>query len=385
MKISLKLIIAIIISVLFASNSILGQTGLSVHGYLTQAFAISSDYTVHGIPTNGTSDYRNLALQFRYDVDDKQNIVIQFSHERMGISPTMEFEEDLELDWAYFEYKFSDKFSAKIGKIQIPFGIYNEIRDVGTLIPFYRIPFAPYGEGNYMSETVDGIAFKYTNELFDNWTFENKIFYGFWKWYEWLKVPNPVTGGSLLTYGIANAENAVGFQSWIFTPFEELSFGGGFMRGHVAGGLTFSDLFIGEQDFNIANFSLNGSYDSFIIQSDYFNFWLDDEDMNVQMFNVQTGYKISEKLRFYLQTEYAGILDTRVTANQQQIYGAEIGDIDYYKNHGIALNYSVFTYLTLKLEHHWFEGYAIEDKYVQFFVDDPYKTQYSIFSVSTSF
>lgn len=134
-----KTVFLVIISVLIFMAPVFGQTGLSVHGYLTQGFAISTDHQVHGISTEGTSDYRNLALQFRYDVDDQQNFIIQFSHERLGLSPIMQLEPDVELDWAYYEYKFNDIYSIKVGKIQMPFGIYNEFRDVGTLLPFYRI------------------------------------------------------------------------------------------------------------------------------------------------------------------------------------------------------------------------------------------------------
>jgi len=375
----------ILILTLFC-GSLLGDDKLSVHGYLTQAFGFSTKHQIHGLPKDGTSDYRNLAVQFRYDLDDKQNFIIQLSHERLGLSPTMYFEEDVELDWAYFEYKFTDNLSIKIGKIQLPFGIYNEIRDVGTLLPFYRIPFSPYGEGNYMSETLDGAVLKYNLELSLDWSLESKVFLGQWNWYEWANIPNPFGEGFITTYGIANVENAYGFQSWIFTPIEEIALGGGLIRGHVSNGLSFSDGgSIGSQDFYMAHVSVDASFRSAIFRTDYTYFRPDDAILNVALYHIQTGYNFTQKLSLFLQYENSNILDADVPSGQQAGYGSAYGDFKYYQGTSVSVKYDVFTYLTLKSEYHWCSGYAIEDRAVQFFLDDPYKTEYAIFSISTSF
>ena len=116
------------------------QSKLNIHGYLTQAYAISDGNKIFGISPHGSADYRNLALQFRYDANPSNTIVFQFSHERLGSTPIMLLKEDVELDWGFFEHRFRNAISIKVGKIQIPLGIYNEIRDVGVLLPFYRLP-----------------------------------------------------------------------------------------------------------------------------------------------------------------------------------------------------------------------------------------------------
>jgi hypothetical protein len=130
-----------------AGSGILSK--LFVHGYLTQAYARTNEHQLIGINDEGTTDYRMAALQFRYAITTNDNFVIQFSHERIGDSPVMQFKNDVELDWVFYEHRFNDATSVKVGKVQIPMGIYNEIRDVGTILPFYRPIFSFYFEGAY--------------------------------------------------------------------------------------------------------------------------------------------------------------------------------------------------------------------------------------------
>ena len=50
---------------------------LTVHGYISQAFAQASDLGVAGISSTPTWDYRTAALQFRYAISDVDNLVLQ--------------------------------------------------------------------------------------------------------------------------------------------------------------------------------------------------------------------------------------------------------------------------------------------------------------------
>src|SRR4028118_973750 len=79
----------------------------SIHGYVSQAYAVSEDHQILGIPTEGTTDYRDLALQFRYEQDRKNTFVLQLRQERLGESPRER--DDLELDWAFYQRSVSDR------------------------------------------------------------------------------------------------------------------------------------------------------------------------------------------------------------------------------------------------------------------------------------
>lgn len=103
---------------------------ITIHGYLSQAYAISDGNHVVGIPEKGTTDYRTAALQMRVQISPKDIFAVQISHERIGKSRVQTVHDDLELDWMFYEHRFGNS-AVKVGRLPIPFGIYNELRDVG--------------------------------------------------------------------------------------------------------------------------------------------------------------------------------------------------------------------------------------------------------------
>ena len=134
------------VSVVHAQGSGL-LSKLTVHGYLTQAYAdadfadglLVSPHTDElnlGISEDGTFDYRTMAIQFRYEISAKDIMIIQFSSRTLGNSPIESVEDEIELDWAFYERRLGDNTSVKVGRVQIPSGIFNAVRDVGTILPF---------------------------------------------------------------------------------------------------------------------------------------------------------------------------------------------------------------------------------------------------------
>ncbi|HEX7239619.1 MAG TPA: hypothetical protein VF263_05110, partial [Longimicrobiaceae bacterium] len=140
---------------------------LQVHGYLTQGYAQSGELPILGISEGGTANYRTAALQFRYGITEKDNFVLQFSHRDMGTSLFTSDESSVMLDWAFYQRRFGNG-SVRVGRGPIPLGIYNEVRDVGTILPFYRAPSNFYYEG---FETLDGASANYDFALGGGWGF----------------------------------------------------------------------------------------------------------------------------------------------------------------------------------------------------------------------
>ncbi len=175
---------------------------LSVHGFLSQAFGMSQRNQVIGIPEQGTFDYRTAALQFRFAATDDDHVVVQFSHERFGRSPDVPGDAELEVDWAWYEHRFGPATSVRLGKIAIPFGIYNEVRDVGTLLPFYRAPNVMYNERVFTIETVNGIVVSHTFADGSPWSLTVDGYFGGWDY--------PQPDGTE-----AHASNAVGGRVWL--------------------------------------------------------------------------------------------------------------------------------------------------------------------------
>jgi hypothetical protein len=150
-------------------------TSLSIHGYLTQAYGMSSGDTIMGLTREGTFDYRRAAILVRFGMTSKDFMVVQVAHRRLGGSPTMAFEEPIKVDMAFYERRFHNGASVRVGKTSLPMGIYNDIRYVGTLLPFYRAPFSIYNEGSRVSETIDGVVARKEFRSGEAWQFTSEV------------------------------------------------------------------------------------------------------------------------------------------------------------------------------------------------------------------
>ncbi len=359
----------------------LAQTQFNVHGYLSQAYARSNGHQIFGVPKRGTSDYRSLALQFRFDANLKSTIIIQLSHKRMGESPVMKVEDDIELDWAFCNYKFNESHSIKIGKIQLPLGIYNEIRDVGVLLPFYRVPYAQYGEGNYMSETIDGFSYTYLLNKLSPWSLKFDLYAGQWTWTEWALITNPYTNENMQVVETAKIDDALGVQFWCDSPLEGLRLGFGGYRGDVSGGLTFSENgWVGAEELAALSFSLDATFEKYFLRSEYTRILLRKNDAQAYLYYTQAGFHLTDKLSVNGQHGVFRIKDAPSKTLNRKV------DVPFFKDYAISLKYDVVSSFVLKLEMHWNESFFMEDEPVlDTTIQNPGKTQYAIFSVSTSF
>src|SRR5215212_3583461 len=190
---------------------------LSIHGYLSQAYAVSDDRQILGIPTSGTADYRDVALQLRYDANRKNSAVVQFRHARFGDSPRQR--DDVELDWAFYQHNFSDRFSVKAGRIPLPLGIFNEAGGPAGGSAFFRPPTEFY-ERRYSSKTLEGALASLSLGGPARWSFDVDGYAGRWQ----------------VDYGQAeraDARDAWGAQVWANTPWTGVRIGAGAYRCEI--------------------------------------------------------------------------------------------------------------------------------------------------------
>jgi len=380
-----KFIIPLLAVLLLLPTTLSAQSKLNIHGYLTQAYAISDGNKIFGISPHGTADYRNLALQFRYDANLSNTIVFQFSHERLGSCPIMLLKEDVELDWGFFEHRFRNAISLKVGKIQIPLGIYNEIRDVGVLLPFYRLPYSPYGEGNYMNETINGVAISHTRSLFSDWSLEMNLYGGGWSWSEWYTYYNPFDGSLIVEVGESDVENGAGSQLWLNFPVEGLRMGLNGQFGHASGGILFKpDGWLGERNFNSLTFSVDGSFSRFYVRSEYARCGFSGTTFAVHLAYFQTGIIMRDHLEFNFQAEVARGEDVPSEA-LTSLKNYDKIDREINRDYALGVNYSFSGGSLLRVEAHFNHGFLVENKEFSLLCRDPSYTRYLIFSFATSF
>ena len=354
-----------------------GEPRLVIHGFLNQAFGRSGKHQILGIPTQGTFDYRTLAIQFRYAITGSDTMVIQLANKRLGASPFMQIQPDVAVGWAFYEHKFADGTAVRVGKVQIPLGIYNEIRYVGTLLPFYRPPFGFYQEGAFMSETVNGVV---ANRMFDlgNWTLDASVYGGGWEWAD-----NGLSASPVVMR--ADVRNGFGTQLWLETPVTGLRLGLGGHRGTVSGGVIWVD---GSDNFTSWNASLDGSFERFTIRGEYRVIDLGPylspptpgyfDGSKVEAYYGQVGLKLTEKLTANVQADLVNIEVTNA-------YGFPgVLQRDMNRDYAVGLNYAFHPWLVLKGEYHRTKGFWIEDEPI-FIWGEPVEANYSIVSLAVSF
>lgn len=360
---------------------------LQVHGFLTQAWAeaefVDGGPSVNeiaiGIPERGTTSYRNLALQFRYDMSDKDVFVVQFSSRALGDSSIQIFENEIELDWAFYERRLTDVTSLKVGRVQIPLGIYNEIRDVGTLLPFYRPPYNFYKEGTFTNETVDGLSLSHEFFSTSDWGLEATVYAG-----EWKSVTVPINDPS--SPQLDDVVDGYGYQLWLITPFSDFRIGTGLMSARQPGGAVpledpRRDIWTAAIDGTVGRFTLRAEYqyNDFTVLapigpiSGSFTNWY-----------VQTGIRITEKFRIW------GQLDVSDTEGSCPCYTRSLKR-RFREDLGVSLLYYFSPSILLKGEYHWtdeeFSGLSFDPAVGLFtpFAIPAENGNYTIISLSVSF
>jgi hypothetical protein len=188
----------------------------SFHGSLNAAYGKSDGLPVFGINKDGTSDYRAVSMILGYKVSDNDRVVTQLLHRRIGTSPLSETEPAVNAIWAFLEHKFDNGTAVKLGRNPHPRGIFNEVRFVGTLLPFYRVGATVYGE---TLENIDGVVVSKSFALGDSWGLDASAFGG---GFDIKAVLSSQSGSEVVRL---RAENSVGTQLWLQTPVDGVRFG----------------------------------------------------------------------------------------------------------------------------------------------------------------
>ena len=324
----------------------------SLHGYVSQAYAVSDEHQILGIPTGGTADYRDLALQARYDPSRRHGFVVQLRHERFGDSPRER--DDVELDWAFYQHNFSDRLSLKAGRIPLPLGIYNEAGGLATAAPFFRPP-AEFYERRYSSRTLEGVLGSTTLGGPAGWSFDVDAYLGRWN----------------VDYGDAaraDAREAWGAQVWANTPLTGVRVGAGAYRCEIAPSSE------APSDYLMMHASVEADLDRWRLASEFLRGNLDDYG-RYRAWYGQAGYQLTDRLSVHARGAIARIETT--------VYDHSV-HADLSEDLGLSLNYAVHPAVLFKLEGHTNDG-LLRDDLPRNLYASPSRTRYLIASVVASF
>ncbi len=336
------------------------RSRLEVHGYLSQGFAVSDGHQVLGIPSgSGTFDYRTLAVQARSSFAERDAIVVQLSQQRLGRSPVMQSVHEVDVDWAFYEHEFGDGTRVRAGKVKVPFGVFNEIRFVGPLLPFFRPSEILYGEGSYTTETVNGAVVSHTFRAGEPWSVDVDAWAG-----EWTFLQQDFQSRARVT-------ESFGGQLWLNTPWSGVRVGVGGYRGRV------SDL-LGtppgtDTDHASWQVSLDANLPRFRFTTEFVHRTF--EGTRYWAVNAQAGYQVLPRLTLNAQIAHSGL--------RADLPGLTF-DADLTHEVAVSANFAIRPDLVLKAEHHWARGHLFESPEAG--VDKPaLNARYVILSVAAVF
>ena len=355
----------VVVTLALATPAAAQETKLQVHGYLTQAYGAAHGGSFLGIPEAGTADYRTAALQLRYVMTANDQFVWQFSHRRLGQSPITVGEPELKVDWLFYSRQMGN-LDLRVGRLPIPAGIYNEVRDVGVLLPLYRAPFDFYLEGAFTSETVDGVSAGYHLFADSPWNVELAVYGGRYDMTN-SNIEYDSTGTpSAKVPEVVNVDNALGTQIWLNTPVEGVRAGVGASRLDVQSGNF-------EGKWTERHASLDARTRWATVQAEYRRFAL--PGIGYTAGYVYAGVPVAPKVKLHGQVEFSNLVLTTAP-------GAPRFDYDRTKTFGAS--YTFRADLVVKGEYHFTNGYWA-DAPVTDIGFAPAKVSYFLVSFSTSF
>lgn len=117
---------------------------MQIHGFVSQGFFKTTDNNY--LATNseqGSFEFTEVGINFTTSLSDRLRLGIQlFAHDIGTIGNYTPH-----VDWAYLDYRFLDEFGLRVGRTKLPWGLYNESRDVDAgrvpiLLPQSLYPLA---------------------------------------------------------------------------------------------------------------------------------------------------------------------------------------------------------------------------------------------------
>ena len=116
--------------------------GIDIHGFLSQGYLHTSDNNYLADTEDGTFEFNEFGINFSKDLTDKLRVGIQLFSKDLGPYGN----NDVEIDWAYGDYRWKDWLGFRGGKLKAPHGFYNETRDVDMLRSSIFLPQSVYPE-----------------------------------------------------------------------------------------------------------------------------------------------------------------------------------------------------------------------------------------------
>jgi hypothetical protein len=312
---------------------------VDLHGFGSWAYGnTDANGYLSGLPEG---NYRNadFSLNVSGSVIERLRIVSQ-----MGVQETQNGSE-IALDYAFAEWRFSDRITLRAGKVKQPFGISAEVFHVGILRPFLALPQAVYGPSGLTTEAYEGVGFTGSLPLPQSWRLSYDVYGGGMTEIEFL-APEALLEGDPLEEDEPILEeeltkDVIGGRIVFETPVAGLRFGGSAHTGKekAEAGLRRRSVAGAQAEYLTEKWSARTEYVHETIR----------DDTKLDGFYAEVAYRIDP--HWQVASQYGRLtmklLDIAVTANQSLLAHKELA---------LGLNYWFSPEFVFKLAYHRVDG-----------------------------
>lgn len=151
MKRLIATVFAMTLAALPAGAQSLDDLNIQFHGYATQGFLYTNHNNIFTTnSSNGSPAWDEAVVNLGAQPTPKLRVGVQARYFLLG-----DFGNAITLDWAAADYKASDKFGVRFGKVKIPSGLLNETQDIDPSYMWSLLPQANYPISSRNSALAD--------------------------------------------------------------------------------------------------------------------------------------------------------------------------------------------------------------------------------------
>jgi hypothetical protein len=150
------LLITLCTLVFFSAGSLIASGyDVDVHGFVSQGYLKTDNNNFQADTNDGTFEFSEIGINFATDVSDNLRVGMQFLARDLGSLGNNE----IELDWAFADYRFNQMLGLRAGKIKMVKGFYNETREYDMLRTSIFLPGSIYSEiWRDMLSSIQGVS-----------------------------------------------------------------------------------------------------------------------------------------------------------------------------------------------------------------------------------
>lgn len=185
---------------------------------------------------------------------------------------------DVDLDYIFAEWFFSDAAKLRIGRVKLPFGNYGEIFAVGTARPFYFLPQGIYGRNGTTARAYNGVGLSGSSFRPSGWGVQYDVYGG--------QIDGEIDTN--LTRSRFELNQMIGARVNVHAPIDGLRFGVSAYNGEFF--LDFNNTAVSDQ--TVLGTHLEYLDSKWSVRAEAIDMEIDDQ-IEVSGYYVEVGYRIT--------------------------------------------------------------------------------------------